>query len=317
MPETQRLRLALIGVTIAYYVIAITAAQATGLTVLYSEWFWLGFYCLLGFAPFCTYAAWKGFARFRALGETMLCGLLLTAPVVGLTYAAMHAGFPLADRELMAIDAALGFDWQRFILFVDAHPWLERALSWSYQSFTFQILLLPPALCLAGHMARAYALVIGYALICLVSSFISVWYPALGTYTVHGADQLALKNIDTYFGYFFLEQFNAVRSDPDFVLTLKKIAGILTFPSVHAANGVLYAWAAWSFRYARYPMLILNGLMITAAVSHSNHYVVDVIAGIGVAAACVAIVSLYARTTPLKRAASADAIPTSPSGVTA
>ena len=295
MSEINTLRLALIAVTMTTYVIAIGAAGLTGMKVLYSEWFWLGLYCMVGFGPLIAFTSRRGLNRFRTLGETMLGGLLLTAPVVGVTYAAISAAFPYADEHLMAMDAALGFDWHGLIMFVDSRPWLEEALWWSYQSFSFQLLLLPPALSLAGHLSKAYGMVIGYALICLLASLVSIWYPALGTYTVYQADQLDLKNINPHFAYYFLAELQAVRTDPEFVLSLKHFAGILTFPSVHAATAVLCAWAAWSFRYARWPLLLLNVMMSVAAITHSNHYLVDIIAGVATAAVCILFITLYVR----------------------
>ncbi len=67
--------------------------------------------------------------------------------------------------------------------------------------------------------------------------------------------------------------------------------GILTFPSVHAAVAMLCAWAMWPIRPLRYPFLLLNILMTVSAVSHAGHYLADIIAGIGIAAATIAIVN--------------------------
>jgi membrane-associated phospholipid phosphatase len=62
--------------------------------------------------------------------------------------------------------------------------------------------------------------------------------------------------------------------------------GIITFPSLHAALGVLFPAALWRVRKLRWIALTLNGLLLLATPVYGSHYMVDVAAGILVAAAC-------------------------------
>lgn len=236
------------------------------------------------------YAAFRGMEPMRVALEAMLAGLLLTVPVGLSTYIAIGADFPLADAQLIGMDAALGFDWHSFIGFVDARPWLAATLGLAYRSFGLQLLVVPVLLAVCGRHLRSYALVMGYGVVCLVSSAVSLWYPALGTYSVYALAPRSLASIDPYFGYAFLDEFHAVRDDPNFVFSLSRMAGILTFPSVHAAVAVLCAWAMWDIRPLRHAFLLLNVLMAISAVSHANHYLVDIVAGLGVAGAAIAAV---------------------------
>lgn len=237
------------------------------------------------------YTIFRRMEPMRVALESAFCGVLLTIPIGLLTYVAMRLNFPLADEALVRMDLALGFDWPAFIRFVDARPFLAAVLSYSYQSFSFQLLSIPVLLVMFGQSVRAYAMVAAFGLLCVVASAISVWYPALGTYVVYNVPPGSLANINAHFGFAFLSEFHAVRSDPDFVFSLSKMQGILTFPSVHASVAVLCAWAVWGIRSLRYPFLVLNVFMAVSAVSHANHYVVDVIAGIGVAGVTIAVVA--------------------------
>ena len=63
--------------------------------------------------------------------------------------------------------------------------------------------------------------------------------------------------------------------------------GLITFPSFHAALGVIFARAFWSVPWLRWPALAVNLLMIAATPVNGGHYFVDVAAGGAVA--CVAI----------------------------
>ena len=241
--------------------------------------------------------------------DTLVAGFLVTIPVIVWSYAAVGFTQPLADPQLSAMDTSLGFDWRWFIGLVDRHAWLAEALATAYSSFFYQLLLLPVYFALSGKGARASAIIFGYTLLCLVSSIVSIWYPAHGTYLVYGVAAGDLANINPKFGFFFLEQFEAVRSQTDFVLKLDNVAGLLTFPSVHAGVAALCAWAAWDSRLLRYPFLVLNIGMATAAVSHANHYLIDVVAGLGLAGVTISLTSaLFYRPTSTRRSVVVDTL---------
>lgn len=248
-----------------------------------------GYVFAVGTVPFALYANWRG---MKLLASSLACVaalLLLTIPIVFSTYTVMNLAMPLADARLAAMDAAIGFDWPAFVAWIDAEPGMARLLAYAYSSLPYQLLVLPLLLSALGQPVRAYALIFAYALACLISSIAGIWFPAVGAYPFHGIGQGSLSNINVWFGYHFLEQFDAVRADGPFVFVLDAAAGILTFPSVHAAAAALCAWAAWGSRWLRYPFLALNALMALSAVSHGSHYVIDVIAGFGVAGVAVSI----------------------------
>jgi membrane-associated phospholipid phosphatase len=251
-------------------------------------------------APLLLYAVWR---RMVIIPETLILFsviFVLSIPIIVWTYAAMRVGMPLADARLVAMDAALGFDWRGFIDFVDAHPRLAKFLEFAYTSFYLQLLILPFALTVFGYTQRACALIVAYVALCVISSIVCIWFPALGTYVVYGVGIDELSSIFPKFGFHFLDQFHAVREAGSFTIILDQSAGIVTFPSVHAGVAALCAWASWSLRWVRYPMLVLNIAMAMAAVTHANHYLIDVIAGIGIAAACVSLATplFYRRPVP-------------------
>lgn len=245
-----------------------------------------------GVVPFALYARWRRMAVLPTAFECIGAVLMLAIPVLVWTYAAMRLNMPLTDAELIAMDEALAFDWHAFVAFVDTRPWLAAMLAMSYVSFPYQLLVLPFLLALTGFSARGYALVFAYALVCFISSVVGIWYPALGAYPTYGVAHADLASIDIKFGYFFLEQFHAVRDQAEFALRVDTAAGIVTFPSVHAAAAALCAWAAWGSRLLRLPFLALNVLMAVSAISHGSHYLIDVVAGIGIAGLCVSVTML-------------------------
>jgi membrane-associated phospholipid phosphatase len=284
-------RTILFSVVASIYAVAFLLGWWIGIAIDYSSIAMLLIVCAPPIVMAVPYTIFRRMEPMRVALEAIFCGVILTVPIGLLTYVAMRLNFPLADEALVRMDMALGFDWQAFISFIDARPILAAALGYSYQSFSFQLLFIPILLVMFGKPVRAYSMIAAFGLLCVVASAISVWYPALGTYVVYDVPADSLVNINAHFGFAFLSEFHAVRNAPDFVFSLSNMQGILTFPSVHASVAVLCAWAVWGIRSLRYPFLALNVLMAVSAVSHANHYLVDVIAGIGVAGATIAVIA--------------------------
>jgi membrane-associated phospholipid phosphatase len=202
----------------------------------------------------------------------------------------MRAGLPLADPLLARMDQAIGFDWPAFFRLVDGSEPAARLLAYGYSSFAYQLLFLPTLLCLARLPGRAYRLVLGYLILCTISSAIGIFFPADGAYVFYGVETSSLQHINGKFGHLFLESFHGVREGGAFSLGMNNVAGILTFPSVHAGVAALCAWAAWPSRWLRWPFLALNVVMSVSALTHGAHYLVDILAGFAVAALTVALV---------------------------
>jgi membrane-associated phospholipid phosphatase len=130
-----------------------------------------------------------------------------------------------------------------------------------------------------------------FGLIGYCASIVAIWFPAQSAYVTYNLAEHPPLHINTSLGYGFLTEFNAVREQPTFVLETSKAAGIITFPSVHAACAVLYSWAAWSIKPVRYPILGLNMMMAVSAMSHGSHYFIDIPAGFMLAACVIAAIS--------------------------
>ena len=239
---------------------------------------------------FLPYVYWRKLEALRAPLEATALGLALTLPAIIFSYSAMRIGMPLADGALIGMDVSLGFDWIGFVRLVDDIPWLSRLLGLAYDSFSLQLLFLPTLLCLAGLPARAYQFVLGYLVLTALASAIGIFFPSVGAYQAHGLDPATLQYVDGKFGHFFLSSFHAVRNETDFLLSFGNVAGILTFPSVHAGVAALCAWAAWPSPALRYPILVLNIGMAIGAIPFGAHYLIDILAGILVAAAAIYLV---------------------------
>jgi membrane-associated phospholipid phosphatase len=62
--------------------------------------------------------------------------------------------------------------------------------------------------------------------------------------------------------------------------------GIITFPSFHAALGIIFIAGLWPIPVLRWIGLIVNVLMIAATPVEGGHYFIDVLAGVVIALLC-------------------------------
>lgn len=71
--------------------------------------------------------------------------------------------------------------------------------------------------------------------------------------------------------------------------------GLVTFPSFHTALAVIFAYSMRGIRYIALPVYALNAMLILATLPQGGHYLVDVVAGLAVAAMSIKSVSWIAR----------------------
>jgi hypothetical protein len=92
-------------------------------------------------------------------------------------------------------------------------------------------------------------------------------------------------------------------------LDLFGLAGIVTFPSFHAASAVLYAWALWPVRWIRPIAVAANGAMFASTPIDEGHYFSGLAAGVAVALVSIAVARRLSREPSQSRAAGDDVAP--------
>jgi len=215
--------------------------------------------------------------------------IILTTVIVGpLSYVVAASDWPLQDDTLLVIDRAIGFDSRAVILFVNDHPALSAALNFGYSMIKWPLLVIPIVLATTFRFVRLQQFVTALTVALLVTIIISAFVPAIGSYQSLGLTASDLPNVDLNVFRLGQHDIAAVREGSLRHLELLHLAGIVTFPSFHAASAVLYAWAFYPVRGWGPISLILNILMIASTPIVGAHYLVDVIAGIVLAAASIA-----------------------------
>jgi membrane-associated phospholipid phosphatase len=208
--------------------------------------------------------------------------MLITLLMTPITYISAAANLPMMDANLLYLDRMLGLDWRTYFSFIYERPRLINAVVLGYSTISLPVFGIPLVLGVTRHYRRLQEFTLAFGLALIVTTIISVFVPAIGTY-----DQLGIKPDPAIFtpGSYLdqLRDLPALRDGSLREIDMKALAGIITFPSFHAAAAVLFLWALWGVWWMRPLALIANGAMLLATPIGGGHYFVDVFAGVAVA----------------------------------
>lgn len=219
--------------------------------------------------------------------------LLIPAVMTPLTYVAASADLPMQDALLNGLDHALHLDWVAYYNFFYSHHALLATAVWSYALIGCPIFAVPVALGWTGRYWRLQVFALAFALALIATTIVSIFVPAIGTYDVLHVH----PDPDVFTPGGYLEQLRVlplVRDGSLRELSFRSLAGLITFPSFHAASAVLYLWALWPVRWLGPVAAAVNVMMLLATPIVGGHYFVDIFAGIAVAIAAIATAKLLA-----------------------
>jgi membrane-associated phospholipid phosphatase len=267
-----------------------------------------------------TLCAGAWFYRNWRRDERLASGLESTAQLIAfaavgapLSYLAVAAGaaIPLQDSVFNAMDRALGFDWMALLHWLNGAPATFGALRLIYASLLPQMTIAVLCLAFTGRLAWLRTFMLAFIFATLVTIAISAVLPAAGVWLHYGlteADDSIVPMVHTVWPVFTGLRDGSVRA-----LVAVGAEGVITFPSLHAALAIIMIAALWPIATLRWPVLILNTVMLAATPIDGAHYLVDVLAGVVIAGG-----SLVAARAVVKRAGRApvDPVPRKISQVT-
>lgn len=215
--------------------------------------------------------------------------VLVTVVMSPLTYVAAATNLPLRDAELLALDRSLGLDWAAFAAFVNDHPLLSAWLDYGYGMIRWPLFAIPVVLTAARRYARLQDFTLAFALALMATTAVSALVPAVGVYQQIGLDPAQLEHLNPQAYLDQVRDLAPVREGALRHLDLFGLAGIVTFPSFHAASAVLYGWALWPVRWMRPIALIANAAMLASTPIDGGHYFSDLLAGVAVAVVSIVV----------------------------
>jgi hypothetical protein len=245
--------------------------------------------------PALAIGAYYTFIRFHPIIAALfngfgLLGIGFTGSILA-SILTVYTGrqFPFTDQALAAADHFIGFDWLTWLKAFERFPQFDAILRSAYQSINAQIILIILVLAFTRQLERLYRFLAATNIALVTTCIVSVFFPALGPYELLGLTAADHPHIDlisaarTTDAILWLRTATFADPVPSFAL------GLIWFPSFHAAAAAIYIWATWRTPIIRWISIALNALMLIATPIHGSHYMVDVFAGLAVAAAAVAV----------------------------
>ncbi len=203
-----------------------------------------------------------------------------------LSYLAASLDRPLWDAEFARWDNQLGLDWTGWLATMNAHPTLHLVSAFAYSSFAAQITMMVVALALTGHILRMRTFIFAFIFATLVTIAISAVMPAQGAWGYLHLSAQDYPAITPLTRDLHLAVFHGLRDGSFRSLMAEGADGIITFPSLHAALGLMFVLAMWPIPYLRWVAVGLNVVMIASTPVDGGHYFCDAIAGLAIATIC-------------------------------
>ena len=242
-----------------------------------------GLYILIILTFYIPYLFYK---KFRPDPKMMLallsfCWLVsFTGAAIVFSYLAYTTNRPLVTQTLADLDGYLGISPPTIAMWFYNHSWLNILSIIIYTSFLYQKPFILLYFSFKEDFYHLQSFILQYMITVLITICIGAYFPAEGTY--------AWYHFEPYISQFGdLQRLYELRQN---IVNLKALNGIIEFPSLHTALGVIYIY---TFRDERkiifIPILILNLLLFFSCISTGGHFFMDVLAGIVVAIVAVGI----------------------------
>ena len=262
----------------------------------------IGLVGMSALACFYTYARPDERIAIACRGMAQL--IAMTAVGAPLSYTAASLQRPFVDAAFLAADHHLGFDWMTYFRFATSHPWLLAVMRTTYDATMITIAFAVLVLAITRRPGRLATFVLAFTIATFVTIMISGYFPGLNAYAYldltpadHPGATVAVSKVSAVI-------VAALHDGTLRTLVLAGAEGIITFPSLHTAIGVLVIWALWPVRYVGWFMLVFNAIMIASTPVQGAHYLVDTLAGLLVAVAAIALSRALGRVPAWARPAS-------------
>jgi hypothetical protein len=216
----------------------------------------------------------------------------------------LRVQMPIADPLLLRADHALGFDGVAFVTaLVGQGQWLFSIMAPTY-AYTMPLVALSMCvLAAAGQRIEAWRACLCFNATMLTTCLIAIFTPAKGLGLWAPAELLA--HLPDHAMTYFWGSFDLFYGVEPPVLALSSISGVISFPSFHAAMGVILI-AMWrSNAFARTATCLWTGFMLLGCFAYGGHYLVDLLGGVAVAAGWFAV-SRYVESSARLKPSSAD-----------
>lgn len=222
---------------------------------------------------------------------------LFTLIGVVLSYALAARAGPAWDAQFAAADRALGLDWPMIFGWADYYPaalWLGAL---AYHGLTVQMITCIVVLSATGQHDRLRIAVVAAIAGGFATILISGLLPAFGNVF----DPRHYRHLWPSVAWMEQAMLVGLRDGSWRTIDLTQPMGIVTFPSFHATLPIILAWATW--RTPRWRAIVAAWAAVTIAATplFGGHYLVDVLAGLGLGGMALALAQRIRRPSVSRR----------------
>lgn len=212
--------------------------------------------------------------------------LFLSNVASPMQYGAIALGFPYCDWWLAAADAAIGINVMKLAAWTFVHPGFAAIMHVSYDTLLPQFVLAILLLAIYRERELLWEFTFHFHFCALVTVALLIVFPAVCPPAYYGFR----PTIDMTH---LIGQIKGLHEGTLKVVRFDELEGLVSFPSFHAAGGMIVTWA---FRRRRWIFVLLacvNVLLVLSTFVTGVHYLIDVIGTVPMVLASVAIYNRY------------------------
>ncbi len=195
----------------------------------------------------------------------LMVGVIITTP------------FPLHDQNFYNMDLALGYDHKILIQYMVDHTFIRAMLAYLYDSLKTIILSVAIGLLLSLSVTLYYRYAAYFLISFLIGALIYYFFPSTDVASIIPSPIFSPS------AYVAIHQFDLEHHYK--IITLFAIA-LISMPSFHTIWAMAISFVFWKHKIMRYVAMLYTILVIISALLLGAHFLVDILAGLLVAA-CV------------------------------
>ncbi|WP_189545993.1 phosphatase PAP2 family protein [Mesorhizobium sp. M2E.F.Ca.ET.209.01.1.1] len=193
---------------------------------------------------------------------------------------------PLMDGAMAAMDRSIGFNWPAVVEAANSSPLLASVLVATYASVLYQVPLVLIFHASTSGRARFFEFAATLVMDLFMTTTISMLVPTAGAYSYYQLQASSYSHFTAIGGFAHLDTLHQLRSLAPYEFTMRKVIGLVSFPSFHTSLGILVVFALRR-TFLFWPAVLVNVAMIAATVPEGGHHFMDVVVG-----AIIAVVSI-------------------------
>ncbi len=207
----------------------------------------------------------------RSTSLLLLLGLGLSIFVMGGQYTPFHQH----DIDIARLDHLMHFNIIVVMNWVAQHPILHKILRNFYFSLGPESLILAFLSPLFADRRIFNAFVIGIIIASLIGFFIYYFFPTVGPPEIYHSPYFPRDAVTIVKHFVELHHYKIVSN---------MNGGLISFPSYHVIYCCLIIYPFYRIKWLFYPLVIINLIIVTAALVLGWHYLTDILGGFVISA---------------------------------